>query len=195
MKNSRFHIIIGTGLIWLLSITAVYFFAAHYNHLWIHGYEGPVEHDTIVKAFWDFGYFQFYYKHIEEGTSFSSNAFSTIHLNQNDKSFFLFNCNPNMDEEVISPQRLFDNVYSFPYSTGGNYSRSSGVELFRVRRDTVVSLGRVCGYDDIDKNGKKEFWVYIVSEYGEGNAFNKLEKVLVKLSGDSLIYPFLDGGY
>lgn len=196
MKNSKSSIrIFIVAILWFVSILAVYFIAVNKNHTQNSHYESSIEADTIIKKSWELEHFQLYFKHVVEGDSYSVSAFLTIHLNNNDQNYYLFDCNPYMDEDAIAPQRLFDNIYCFPYVTGGNYSRSSGIELFRVTSDTVVYIGKVCGYDDIYKNGENEFWIYIVSEYGEGNAFNNLEKVPVKLSGDSLIYPFLDGGY
>ena len=47
--------------------------------------------------------------------------------------------------------------------------------------------------DDIDDDGQKEFWLFVVSDFGEGAAFNIYEKLEVGFTGDSLIYPFLDG--
>ncbi len=95
----------------------------------------------------------------------------------------------------MAPKWLFGSIYSFPYYSGGNYSRSLGIELFKVTRDTVIYLGKVCGYKDLDKDGKKEFYIYEVSEFGEGQAGNKYISLPVILRGDSLIYPFIDGGY
>jgi len=100
-----------------------------------------------------------------------------------------------MHEMGAEPKRLFDDLYSFPYYTGGNCSRCSGIDLFRVRDDTAIFLGPVVGYEDIDDDGVKEFYLFVVSGYGEGTAFDKFEKLEVFLEGDSLIYPYLDGAY
>ena len=96
---------------------------------------------------------------------------------------------------VQSPTRLFDDIYAYKYYTGGNYSRSSGFEIFRMNEDTAFYLGPVVGYDDIDEDGEKEFWLFVFAETGEGAAYNKYEKLKVEFTGDSLIYPFLDGAY
>lgn len=142
-------------------------------------YESLFPIDTMVTRCWEFDGFQFYLKHI----------------NATDESFFMFDTHWLIDKMGAEPERLFGDIYSYHYYTGGNYSRSSGIEIFRMNTDTAIYLGPVCGYDDIDEDGEKEFWLYIVSEFGEGAAFNKYEKLKIEFTGDSLIYPFLDGSY
>lgn len=151
--------------------------------------------DTVVTRSWEFEGFQFYLKHITKGGYPTMKAFTSVHINSTDECYFLFDCHWVIDEMGAEPERLFDDVYSYPYYTGGNYSRSSGIDLFRVRDDTAIYLGPVVGYEDIDDDGVKEFYLYVVSEFGEGAAFNKFEKLEVTLEGDFLVYPFLDGAY
>ena len=95
--------------------------------------------DTIIKATWDFRYFQLYYNHVVEGGNYPLNAFASIQLSKG-RYYYLFDCNPYMDINVITPRRLYEDLFSFPYASGGNYSRNSGIEVFRVTTDTVVYI-------------------------------------------------------
>jgi hypothetical protein len=158
-------------------------------------YDPLYELDTVVTRYWEFEGFQFYLKHIHGVTMIEKKAFTSVHLTASDQSYFLFDAHEFINEMGAEPVWLFDDIYSYPYYTGGNYSRSRGIEIFRVNEDTAIYLGPVVGYDDIDEDGQKEFWLFVISEFGEGAAFNKYEKLEVFLEGDSLIYPYLDGAY
>ena len=179
---------------WGISLLIVYFVTSRISSREEYHYLSPVRRDTIVAKVWQFHepgpVFQLYIKHIVELGAYPVSAFLTIHINSNDKSFYIDDCNPNLDLDDAKPEKLFRNIYSYPYATGGNYSRGAGVIVFRV--DSIAKLlGPVSGYDKLHK----KFYVNYVSEFGESNADNKIDTMHVQFTGDSLIYPFLDGGY
>jgi len=151
--------------------------------------------DTVVTRCWEFEGFQLYLNHITGDIFSGRNAFTSVHINSSNESYFLFYTHEFINEMGAEPIRLFDDIYAYKYYTGGNYSRSSGFEIFRMNEDTAIYFGPVVGYDDIDEDGEKEFWLFVLAETGEGAAFNKFEKLKVEFTGDSLIYPYLDGAY
>lgn len=179
--------------VWILSLKVVYYYAENNLQVSDTSYYSILNQDTIVKSFWVFDHFQFYLKHI--GLGYPEKAFITIHLNATDANYKLFECHSAIDGTGAAPERLFDNIYSYPYYTGGNYSRSSGIELFRVAKDTVIYIGPVCGFEDMNNDGKKEFYVYDLVFWGESHAQSKYDTIIVELIGDSLAYPDFDGSY
>ncbi len=53
-------------LFWLGSLFLVYLFTIKDDQVQVSSYKSPIEHDTIVKAFWILKNFQLYIKHITE---------------------------------------------------------------------------------------------------------------------------------
>lgn len=196
MKRNLKYFILAIMIItgWLISLKVVILNSQKEEPAGLFSNESSMDQDSIIKH-WEFSHFQFYLKRNIPESAFSDEVFTSVHLNSLDTSFFLFNCHPAIVDAGAEPKWLYDDIHSFPYYTGGNYSRSSGLEIFRILDSTVVYIGKVCGYKDIDKDGKSEFYIYIVTEYGAGQATNVYETVPVDLIGDSLAYPFLDGGY
>jgi hypothetical protein len=121
-------------------------------------------------------------------------SYAILQFHHSEAEIKLFDCHPALTDMGAEPEKLFDNIYAFPYHTGGNYSRSSGIEIFRVTSDSVKYIGPVCGYEDINHDGNKEFYVYKVAQFGTGQAFDVYDTITVELIGDSLDYPFFDGG-
>jgi Ca2+/Na+ antiporter len=150
--------------------------------------------DTVIVKSWDMGYFDF--KVLEIGDHYRTEKnFATIQFHDSDSEIVLFDCYPALTDMGAEPEKLYENIYAFPYYTGGNYSRSSGIELFRVTADTVIYIGPVCGYEDFNNDGDKEFYMYKVAQSGPRQAFDIYDTITVELMGDSLDYPFFDGSY
>lgn len=194
MATSQAKIAVWIFIFWGISLLIVFFVTSKVSTREEYHFLSPVGQDTIVAKIWQFHEpgtdFQLYIKHIVEPGSYPVSAFISIHITSNDRSFYIDDCNTSLDLDVAQPERLFRNIYSYPYNTGGNYSRGAGVIVFRV--DSIAKLlGPVTGYDKLHR----KFYVNYVSEFGESNSANRIDTLHVRFTGDSLIYPFLDGGF
>ena len=85
-----------------------------------------------------------------------------------------------------NPEHLFGDYYSFHFEDTGNSIYAQGFYLIKVTRDTAFMIAPYSGYEDIDGDGKKEFFVYDLEEMGESHAGNKYNKLEVELRNDSL---------
>jgi hypothetical protein len=179
-------------VLWILSLLIGYFLTNRVSPKEVNKYLSPLKQDTIVAAIWQFHEpdFQFYVKHVTEGGGKPVSAFLSVHLNSNDRSYYIHDCHRSLDLQFAKPERLFSNVFWFPDESGGNYSRSSYFLLFIVDSFPRL-LGPVSGYDKIHK----VFYVNYVSEYGESNSDNKVDTMHIIFTGDTLIYRFIDGGF
>jgi hypothetical protein len=186
-------LIIGIAGLWFISLKVVCLKCQKGVPTQEFDYKSPARLDTCVRLYWEFPNFQFYLKEITMGGD-KIDAFSTVHLNSMDADFYLFSSHKYLYELGVEPKRLYGNIWSFPYSTGGKDTKSEGLEIFRITDSTVVYIGRVSGWKDINGDGLSELFIYEVIEYGIAEAFNKWGAFIVELSGDSLINKF-DEGY
>jgi hypothetical protein len=127
--------------------------------------------------------FQFYIKKIH---GLDSPYEACIHLNSNDANYYLFETN---HLEDISQEN--DSIFSRPYYSYGNCLQCSGLEIIFIK-DSLIYLGRVGDYDDIDGDSIKELYI-LVESGGSGLPHAKMtvEKVEIQISenGKSLVYP------
>ena len=190
-------ILLLTLIIWVISLITVYNkgkqkYIAQDETLSYSYFSGM---DTVVNSYWNYSDFQFYLNFVQTDYGSVEKIYTSIHLNKTNQDYYLFDCHSTYGDYAQEPTFLFDDIMAFPYHTGGKYSRCAGLELIKITSDTVIYIGPVCGYEDIDKDKRKEFFVYVISEYGICEADHKFEKIEVTLKSDSLFYPFPRGEY
>ena len=87
---------------WLISLKLMYLKSQKEKAGEEYHYESPVKQDTVVKL-WEFKHFQFYVKKITQEGAYPDDAFATVHMNSNDKSYFLFHCHPAITDAGAEP--------------------------------------------------------------------------------------------
>jgi hypothetical protein len=149
------------------------------------------DRDTVMLS-QDFGYFRFTYHEFLSLTQFNF-LYGEVHLKESNKDFHLFD-----DYHSFFGDSLFhayDNYYLYYFWGGGNNCRASGYHVVKITPDTAFYVGLVCGYDDLDSNGTKEFYYIDIVEYGDCTAMHKVDSFPCEVVHDSMTYPGLYGSY
>jgi hypothetical protein len=175
----------------LVFVTAVFIISCAQQ---TENHEEPIvsyyNYDTTIYRFVNFPEFQFYIKKVTCSTC-NPWYFTSVHLNQVDKSFYLFKILGDYYDKSL--EYLYEDYYAYPYWTGGNYSRASGINIIKITSDTAKFLGPVCGYDDIDNNGSKELYIDDVTDMSTGvKAAYTYERTEVFIKNDTLVYQGID---
>jgi hypothetical protein len=145
--------------------------------------------DTTLTHSQNFKNFKFNIIETDSGT-YDAKYLCYIQILNSNKKYFLFETTKEYYTKDL--KHLFDNYYSFPYFTGGNYCRALGINIIKITPDTAFFIGPVSGYDDIDSNGAKELYIDVVTESSGAEAENKIEQFEVMIINDSLIYQGID---
>lgn len=161
--------------------------------------------DTLTVKTWETGDFAFAIKTLvdpEFGTQ--ENTFTVVRLKSDSEERFLFDCHPLFGNIEYLEEGFFAHVSNdlwwFPYCTGGNYCRATGYNLIEIQPDRVKYLGQVGGYEDIDGESLKDFWVYVVTDYLNKSCseygIDKMKVEIIKKEGlnDTLSYTY-EGTY
>lgn len=88
-----------------------------------------------------------------------------------------------------------EDYYLFNYWSGGNSCRSTGYHLVKITPDTAFHIGLVCGFEDLDSNGIKEFYYNKIVVYGDCIANHLIKSFPCIIQTDSIIYPDLSEPY
>jgi hypothetical protein len=119
-------------------------------------YNTEKEVDKLFVKEWDMGHFDFRVIHI--GNDYPpEESYAILQFHHSEAEIKLFDCHPALTDMGAEPEKLFDNIYAFPYHTGGNYSRSSGIEIFRVTSDSVKYIGLFADMRTLTMMGTKNF--------------------------------------
>jgi hypothetical protein len=131
-------------------------------------------------------------------------VFAEIMLKSDSSVWYLFECHALFGNAEYLEQNFMehvtDNLWWFPYFTGGNYCRATGYNLIAIQQNSVKYLGQLGGYEDINGDSLKEFWVYVVTDDLDKSCseyvIEKLKVDMIEDNGfkDTLSYPF-EGGY
>lgn len=113
-----------------------------------------------------------------------------IQRQNSNNNYFLFETINQYKNEKL--QHLFNYYYAFPYFTGGNYCRATGINIIKVAEDTAFFIGPVSGYDDIDSNGVKELYINVATDLSGAQVNHTIEQFEVLLVNDSLVYQEID---
>lgn len=147
--------------------------------------------DTVLLS-QDFAYFLFTY-HQFISLSQINFLYGEVHLKEADKDFHLFEDYHSFFGDSLV--HAYGDYYLYYFWSGGNNCRSSGYRVLKITSDTAFSVGLVCGYDDLESDGTKEFYYIDIVEYGNCTAAHKLDSFPCELIHDSMTYPGLYGSY
>ena len=95
--------------------------------------------DTVVNSYWNYPDFQFYLNIVQNDYGSVEKIFTSIHLNQTNQDYYLFDCHSTFKDYTQEPTFLFNNIISYGYDDEEIHEIDIEIELRSERLIIILS--------------------------------------------------------
>lgn len=132
----------------------------------------------------------FFTLYITENKNSESLYDSYVLFIKNNKTDTLYKLFTLSKVSINSPlNKIYNNFYSYKYFTGGNDVNAECFQLIQITKTNVSLIGKYKGYDDIDGDGIKDFYILVETNMTKSHADFEYKKTKIEIKDNHFIYP------